>query len=83
MIVTLETERLIIRNVVPEAIKAIIDHVAALNGGIHVYGRFCKRNPKSGRVMTKLGMKYVCDTTYSKIDGSEIFESYQYEGDFK
>ncbi len=70
------------KGIVPEAMKAIIDYVVSVKGPIHVYGRFCKDNPKSGRVMSKLGMVHTGETSYEKMDGSRVFDCFQYEGDF-
>lgn len=36
-------------------------------------------NPASGRVMEHCGLHYVCDTEYSRFDGSETFPARRYE----
>ena len=60
---------------VPEAMRAIIDHVRSVRD-IHVIeGEFCVDNDKSRRVMEKLGMNYYKDSQYTKMDGSRTFEA--------
>lgn len=66
------------QGLVPEAIQAIIDYVDKEKGIRAIVGEFAKENSKSRRVMEKLGMTYWKDAQYSKLDGSEIFESCKY-----
>ena len=66
------------QGLVPEAIQAIIDYVDKEKGIRAIVGEFAKENSKSRRVMEKLGMTYWRDAQYSKLDGSEIFESCKY-----
>ena len=66
------------QGLVPEAIQAIIDYVDKEKGIRAIVGEFAKENSKSRRFMEKLGMTYWKDAQYSKLDGSEIFESCKY-----
>lgn len=45
-------------------------------------GVFAAENSKSRRVMEKLGMAWVRDTTYSKLDGSRTYPAKYYRRDF-
>ena len=67
---------------VPEAIAAIIDYVNKVRPIRAIEGVFCKENKKSGRVMEKLGMHYLKDTTYNKTDGSVTYEANYYIKEF-
>ena len=61
-----------------EAMHKIVDF-ACSEREIHVIeAMHAKDNPASGRVMEKLGLKYVCDTEYEKEDGSERFPAKLY-----
>ena len=45
-------------------------------------GVFAAENHKSQRVMEKLGMHYFMDTSFAKLDGSEVFPAKYYRRDF-
>ncbi len=45
-------------------------------------GVFAAENRKSRRVMEKLGMRYVRDTSYAKLDGSRTYPAEYYRRDF-
>ena len=47
-----------------------------------ITGEYAKANHKSQRVMEKMGMTYVKDTEYERLDGSEVFPARQYRRDF-
>ena len=66
------------QGLVPEAMQAIIDYVNAEKGIRAIVGEFATENTKSRRVMEKLGMTYWKDAQYTKMDGSETFESRKY-----
>ena len=46
-------------------------------------GIFAAENSKSRRVMEKLGMTYVSDTSFDRLDGSETFPAKYYRRDFR
>ena len=66
------------QGLVPEAIHAIIDYVDKEKGIRALIGVFAKENCKSRRVMEKLGLTYLEDCQYSKLDGSVTFEACKY-----
>ena len=66
------------QGLVPEAIQAIIEYVDKEKGIRASVGEFAKENSKSRRVMEKLGMTFWKDSQYSKLDGSETFDSCKY-----
>lgn len=66
------------RGYTPEAEKAIIAHVNSVRPIRELQGEFACDNPKSGRVMEKLGMSYLMDAEYSKFDGSATFKAKVY-----
>ena len=66
------------QGLVPEAIHAIIDYVDKEKGIRALIGVFAKENSKSRRVMEKLGLTYLEDCQYSKLDGSVTFEACKY-----
>lgn len=70
------------QGLVPEAIQAIIDCVDKEKGIRAIVGEFAKDNIKSKRVMEKLGMTYLKDAQYSKLDGSVTFDSCIYIREF-
>lgn len=69
------------KGLVPEACRKMIEYIKDSFGAKKIGGNFAVGNEKSGRVMEKLGMKYVCDTEYSKFDGSESFKAKHYSMD--
>ena len=48
-----------------------------------IEGQFAAENFKSQRVMEKLGMSYLKDSEYEKLDGSVRFKSKIYRRDYK
>ena len=66
----------------PEAIKGILAYLEKIRPVHAIIGEFAKENPKSGRVMEKLGMHYLKDTTYTKLDGSVTFDANYYIREF-
>ena len=66
------------RGLVPEAINAIIDHVRKLREVKSIVGQFADENVKSKRVMEKLGMHFLKDSEYTKLDGSATFKAKVY-----
>ena len=65
-----------------EAIQGLIEHVRKTRPVNAIEGQFAVENDKSRRVMEKLGMKYVGDSEYEKLDGSVSFKSKIYRRDF-
>ena len=65
-----------------EAIQGIIDHVSKVRNVRAIEGRFAVENYKSKRVMEKLGMHYLKDSEYEKLDGSEKFAAQIYIREF-
>lgn len=63
---------------VPEAMRAIIDHVRSVRDVRVIEGEVCVDNNKSRRVMEKLGMSYYGDCRYTKLDGSRTYEAGSY-----
>lgn len=85
MIVTIETERLIIRPVIPddaEAMRGIIDCINKKRPIRAIQGQFAVENSKSRRVMEKLGMQFYKESEYTKLDGSATFKSQIYMREF-
>ena len=66
------------RGLVPEAINAIIDHVRKKREVKSIVGQFADENVKSKRVMEKLGMQFLKDSEYTKLDGSATFKAKVY-----
>ena len=64
-----------------EYLKALIDHVRQTRGVPAIDGIFAAENGKSRRVMEKLGMEYVRDTQFSKLDGSRTYPAKYYRRD--
>lgn len=58
-----------------EAEKAIIDYVKTVRNIRELQGEFAVDNVGSGRVMEKLGMRFLKDTEYTKWDGSATFKA--------
>lgn len=67
---------------VPEAMEGIIAEIQKTRKINAIVGEFALENAKSGRVMEKLGMHYVGDCEYSKLDGSATFQAKVYRKDF-
>ena len=67
------------KGIVVEACKKIIEYARANYEVKRICGHFAKDNPNSGRVMEKLGMRYVKDWEYTKFDGSATFKANMYE----
>lgn len=67
------------RGLVPEAMSKIIEYARENCEVGRIAASFAKDNPKSGRVMEKLGMKYCKEKVYSKFDGSASFDAIVYE----
>lgn len=83
MRINLEAERLILRNLVPEAIQNLIDYVGKTREIKAIEGEFAVENFKSQRVMEKLGMTYDRDAEYEKLDGSAKFKAKIFRREFK
>lgn len=66
-----------------EAIEGLIDYVRKIRPINAIEGEFAAKNYKSRRVMEKLGMHYVSDTEYEKLDGSAKFKAKIYRRDFR
>lgn len=64
---------------VPEALMGIMDEIRKTRKIRVIEGVFAAENHNSQRVMEKLGMKYVEDTEYEKIDGSARFLAKKYQ----
>lgn len=67
------------KGIVTEACKRIIEHARANYEVKKVVAVFAVDNPRSGRVMEKLGMTFHKDCEYTKFDGSETFQAKNYE----
>ena len=63
------------RGLVPEALNAIIDHVRKQREIKAIVGQFADENTKSRRVMEKLGMHFLKDSEYTKLDNSATFKA--------
>ncbi len=61
-----------------EYLTALIDYVRRFRSVEAIDGIFAAPNHKSQRVMEKLGMVYVRDTSFSRLDGSETFAAKYY-----
>ena len=66
------------RGIVPEALYAIIDYVRKHREVKSIVGQFADENTKSKRVMEKLGMHFLKDSEYTKLDGSATFKAKVY-----
>jgi ribosomal-protein-alanine N-acetyltransferase len=66
-----------------EAIRGVLEYVKTQRDVRGIQGQFASENHKSRRVMEKLGMTCVGETTYSKLDGSETFPAKQYRRLFR
>ncbi|MBO6015412.1 MAG: GNAT family N-acetyltransferase [Lachnospiraceae bacterium] len=65
-----------------EAICGIINYVSKSRTIRAIEGQFAEDNYKSKRVMEKLGMHYLKDSSYEKLDGSVRFASKVYIREF-
>ena len=65
-----------------EAIQGLIDYMKGVRTIRVIEGVFAKENFRSQRVMEKLGMHYVCDTEYDKLDGSRHYEAKLFRREF-
>ena len=70
------------KGLVPEAMQGLVDFIGKTRKVNAIEGIFAKENHKSGRVMEKLGMHYVRDTEYDKLDGSTHYEAKLFRRDF-
>ena len=61
-----------------EYITALIDEIRKVRPVEAIDGIFAAENRKSRRVMEKLGMTYVRDTSFDRLDGSETFAAKYY-----
>ncbi|MBQ3792368.1 MAG: GNAT family N-acetyltransferase [Clostridia bacterium] len=66
-----------------EAINGIIDEVRKTRRIRVLEGEFATENFKSRRVMEKLGMIYLRDSQYEKMDGSCVYPSQVYYKNFE
>ncbi|MBO4637593.1 MAG: GNAT family N-acetyltransferase [Clostridiales bacterium] len=71
------------RGIATEACRKIIEYARGRFTVRRIESTFAEENLRSGRVMEKLGMTYMNDGTYSKIDGSATFRSRNYGMDIK
>ena len=71
------------KGLVPEGIQGLIDFISKTRKINAIEGTFAEDNYKSQRVMEKLGMHYVRDTEYEKLDGSVKFEAKTFRRDFR
>lgn len=70
------------KGLTPEAIQGLIDYVGNTRKIRAIEGEFAVENYKSQRVMEKLGMHYVRDTEYEKLDGSASYKGKVFRRDF-
>lgn len=67
------------RGIVPEACRKIIEYVQQNYTIKAIQGDFAVENNKSRRVMEKLGMTYLEDSEFTKLDGSATYKSKRYQ----
>jgi len=67
------------KGIVTEVCTKIIDFARTEYDVKKITSTFAIDNPKSGRVMEKLGLTYLCDCEYSKFDGSATFKAKKYQ----
>ena len=67
---------------VVEYLNALIEQIRKVRPVDAIDGVFAAENHKSQRVMEKLGMHYFMDTSFAKLDGSEVFPAKYYRRDF-
>ena len=60
-----------------EAVRKLIEFAKEELGITEIVGRYAKENPKSGKVMEKVGFKYEKDISYECNDGTVIREGIQ------
>ena len=65
-----------------EAIKAIVDYVRSERNVKAIQAEHAVDNPASGRIMEKLGLKFIRYGEYSKFDGSVMFKAKIYRKEF-
>ena len=61
-----------------EMLRALMDHIRQIRPVEAIDGIFAAENNKSRRVMEKLGMRYVRDTSFDKLDGSRTYPAKYY-----
>ena len=67
---------------VVEYLTALMDYIRQIRPVEAIDGIFAAANHKSQRVMEKLGMAYVRDTSFERLDGSEVFPAKYYRRNF-
>ena len=67
---------------VVEYLTALMDQIRKVRPVEAIDGIFAAENYKSRRVMEKLGMVYVRDTSFDRLDGSETFQAKYYRRNF-
>ena len=67
---------------VVEYLTALMDHIRAVRPVEAIDGIFAAENRKSRRVMEKLGMVWVRDTSFDKLDGSLTYQAKYYRRNF-
>ena len=67
---------------VVEYLTALMDRIREVRPVEAIDGIFAVENYKSRRVMEKLGMVYVRDTSFARLDGSETFQAKYYRRNF-
>ena len=65
-----------------EYLTALMEEIRKVRPVEAIDGIFAAANSKSRRVMEKLGMVYVRDTSFDRLDGSETFPAKYYRKDF-
>ena len=65
-----------------EMLNALMDYIRKTRPIDAIDGVFAAENHKSQRVMEKLGMSFVRDTEYTKLDGSRTYPAKYYRRDF-
>lgn len=70
------------RGYVVEAIEALLAHIEKTRPIHRMEATIAKDNPNSIRVAEKLGMTYVEDTSFDKLDGSKTFHAGLYRREF-
>ena len=67
---------------VPEAMRAIIEHVKRVRGIKVLTGIYASENTKSRRVLEKLGLHYAGNSVHEKMDGSAVYPGELYTKKF-
>ena len=65
-----------------EMLNALIEHIRKEHPVEAIDGIFAAANHKSQRVMEKMGMSFVRDTSFDRLDGSETFPAKYYRRNF-